>query len=143
MSSLPSSPTSQPARVIVVDDEFGARHQVELALAGSSTARLVAQATNGMRGAELVELEQPDIVVLDLDMPVMSGYEALPLMRLVSPHSRIIVRTNVCATEAEERVLRLGAERLIRKFMAPDELRAVIEQAARDASAAADATSAG
>ena len=113
--------------VLVIDDEYGARLQVELALMTSRSAAIAGEAANGMRGAELAEELQPDIVVLDLSMPVMDGFEALPLIRTVAPRARVIVRTNDDDPASAARAIELGAADFIRKLLAPDELRRVIE----------------
>lgn len=116
-------------RAIVIDDEAESRFQVQVALLASALISLVGEASNGMRGAELAEREQPDVIVLDLDMPVMDGYEALPLLRQVAPGATIVVRSNAAVEDAESRVLRLGARRFVRKFLGMDELRGIVEEA--------------
>jgi len=116
---------------VVIDDDYGARLQVELALLTSTSARVIGQARNGARGAELAERLQPDVIVLDLMMPVMDGYEALPLLRRLCPRARILVRSGNDPLEHEQRALDMGAFAFVPKFIAPDELRDIIEQAAR------------
>lgn len=119
--------TAGPARVLVIDDEYGARLQVELALMTSERVRIVGEAANGMVGAELAEELQPDVIVLDLSMPVMDGFEALPLLRRMAPRAKVLVRSSIDDDEQYERAIALGATRCIRKFVAPDELQAEIE----------------
>lgn len=119
-----------PARVLIVDDEYGARLQVELALTTSNRVEVVGEASNGYRGAELAESLQPDIVVLDLSMPGMDGFEALPLIRALAPNAKVLIRSNEDAHEHEERLRRLGAVGFVPKFIAPDDLRRVVEQVA-------------
>jgi DNA-binding NarL/FixJ family response regulator len=131
-------PRPQPAgpakaSVLVVDDEYGARLQVELALMGSETVEIVGEATHGAQGAEMAERLRPDIVILDLSMPGMDGFEALPLIRTLSPASRVLVRSSREADENEERAMRLGAAGFVPKFMAPDDLRRVVEHVAESA----------
>lgn len=119
-----------PARVLIVDDEYGARLQVELALTTSDTVEVVGEASNGYRGAELAESLQPDIVVLDLSMPGMNGFEALPLIRSLAPNAKVLIRSNEDADEHGDKLQRLGAVGFIPKFIAPDDLRRVVEQVA-------------
>ena len=52
---------------------------------------VVGEAGDGRAGVELVRAERPDVVLLDLAMPVMDGIEALPLIRALVPDARIIV----------------------------------------------------
>ncbi len=120
-------------RVLVIDDEYGARLQVELALVDSEVAELVGQASNGMRGAEQAQELQPDVIVLDLSMPVMDGFEALPLLRTIAPHAVILVRSNHDSERVEQRALALGAARFLPKMMGMDELRVSIEAAVHTA----------
>lgn len=115
------------ARVIVIDDEYGARLQVELAVAESPLLQLAGEADNGMRGAELVESTQPDIVVLDLSMPVMDGFEALPLIRRLCPTARVLVRSSLDGEDAWPHARDLGALEFIPKFVDPAVLRARLE----------------
>ncbi len=122
------SPDGDRARVLVIDDEYGARLQVELALMTSTLARVAAESSNGMRGAEVAEQLQPDIIVLDLSMPLMDGFEALPLLRAVAPDAVILIRSNSEDPDAIQRALDLGGTEFLRKMLAPDELREAIER---------------
>ncbi|MCW2925228.1 MAG: DNA-binding response regulator [Thermoleophilia bacterium] len=117
------------ATVLVIDDDYAARLQVELAILASDKLRMVGEASNGMRGAELAEQLHPDIVVLDLSMPVMDGFEALPLLRTMAPGARVIVRSSNDDPDIADRVRRLGAAAFLPKFMRPEELQASIEDA--------------
>lgn len=118
--------------VIVVDDEYGARLQVELALATSTVLGLVGQASNGPRGAELAERLQPDLVVLDLSMPGMDGFEALPLIRSLAPDAQVLVRSSHDGDEHDVRLRELGATGFIPKFLAPDDLCHLLEAIVRE-----------
>lgn len=127
MDGMNAGTERQPAHVVVIDDEYGARLQVELAVAASPMLRLVGEAGNGMRGAELVEQLQPDIVVLDLSMPLMDGYEALPLIRRLCPTARVLVRSSHDEDDAWPRARDLGAVEYIPKFLDPATLTARLE----------------
>lgn len=127
MDEMDSGTARHPADVVVIDDEYGARLQVELAIETSPRLRLAGQAANGMRGAELVEELQPDIVVLDLSMPVMDGYEALPLIRRLCPTARVLVRSSCDEEDAWPRARDLGAAEFIPKFLDPYALCSRIE----------------
>lgn len=118
-------------RIVTVDDEYGAHVQVELATMDASDVQLIGQATNGRAGAELVEREQPDLVLLDLNMPVMDGFETIPLIRRISPHTRILVWSNYERAEVEPVALELGAHRFVSKFAAPEALLTAIRETGR------------
>jgi two-component system, NarL family, nitrate/nitrite response regulator NarL len=83
-----------PLRVLVVDDEPDVRLLlgVQLAQAGFE---VVGEATDGAQAVSQFEEQRPDAVVLDLLMPGVSGFEAIPLLRAVDPAVGIVAYTAV------------------------------------------------
>jgi len=77
-------------RALVCDDYSMVRETVRPVLveAGFETVR---EATLATEAIALAELLQPEVIVLDLSLPGMSGLQAIPILRLVSPHSAIVV----------------------------------------------------
>ena len=80
----------RPARVVVIDDSVDLRALLSFALSRAGMD-VVGEAGDGSAGIEVVREERPDLVLLDLSMPVMDGVEALPLIRELVPDGRIIV----------------------------------------------------
>src|SRR3954467_15488740 len=78
-------------RVLVVDDSVVVRKIVEHALAGLSDVEVVGTATDGRQGVQQVERLDPDIVTLDIEMPVMDGIEALVAIRRSKPRLPVIM----------------------------------------------------
>ncbi|MEQ4521923.1 MULTISPECIES: response regulator [Nocardioides] len=76
---------------------------------------VVGEAGDGRAGIEVVGRHQPDLVVLDLSMPVMDGLEALPHLRRTSPDSTIVVLSAHGADQMAQRALDLGADGYIEK----------------------------
>ncbi|HZS08347.1 MAG TPA: response regulator [Blastocatellia bacterium] len=66
------------AKVLVVDDIAGIRQMLTHAL---DDEHQVSQATNGQEAVRLAEIEHPDVIIMDLDMPVMDGVEATRLIK--------------------------------------------------------------
>lgn len=91
----------QKWRVLLVDDTADLRLLTRVALERTGRFEIVGEAGNGREGIELAESLRPDMVVLDLDMPVMSGYDALPQILAASPRSQIVVFSGI-AGEAED-----------------------------------------
>ena len=86
-----SSIATERLDVLVIDDEPRHRELCRTVFALHEDLQVVAEAHNGRRGVELAARLRPDVVVLDLRMPIMDGLTALPLIRRVSPMSRIVV----------------------------------------------------
>lgn len=107
-------PHEQPARVVIVDDTPDLRDLLRMALEGAEFS-VVAEAGNGRDGVAMVELHQPDIVLLDLSMPVMDGLEALPLMRQACPGAAIAVLSGFDAAHLTQRALDAGADGYLQK----------------------------
>lgn len=85
------SAAQHPIRVVVVDDVPEIRDIVQMMLESDGRFRIVGQAADGARGIDCVTREQPDVVLLDLDMPGMSGWDALPRIRDVAPAAAVII----------------------------------------------------
>jgi len=73
------------------------------------------QATNGAEAVEIVKKEKVDIVFLDLTMPVMDGYEALPKMMELNPKTKVVVVSADVQEQAKTRVVSLGAQFHVQK----------------------------
>src|SRR4051812_6495397 len=76
---------------------------------------IVGEAADGARAIEVVEREQPDLLVLDVKMPMVGGIEALPRLRDVSPKTRIVMLSVFAAEEMAHPARELGAVGYIEK----------------------------
>jgi DNA-binding NarL/FixJ family response regulator len=77
-------------RLVVIDDSVDLRGLLRFAMSRAGMD-VVGEAGDGQAGVEVVREERPDVVLLDLSMPVMDGVEALPLIRELVPDAQIIV----------------------------------------------------
>jgi two-component system, NarL family, nitrate/nitrite response regulator NarL len=114
-----------PIRILVVDDDPQFRQLVKLVLRKVDDFEIVSEAPDGRTGVEQTEKLQPDVVLLDLMMPGMDGFEALPLIRSAHPQVSVIVLTALDADEAEEGVL-FGAAGFVEKRYIAERLETVI-----------------
>ena len=88
-------------RVLVVDDEDDVRALVRYLLQQTDGFEVVGEAANGREAVDLAAAERPDIVLLDLRMPVMDGADAIPQIREQCPDTRIVVFTADPAADVE------------------------------------------
>ena len=80
-------------KILVVDDNADIRFLVRMQASCLRQSCEVFEATNGVEAIEVASREQPDVIVLDLDMPMLSGDAALPLLRTVAPAAVIAVNS--------------------------------------------------
>jgi len=104
----------RPLRVVIIDDTADLRELLRLALVRGGM-RVVGEAGDGRSGIEAVRVGRPDVILLDLSMPVMDGLEALPHLRVLAPAARIIVLSGFGATQMAERALEVGADGYLQK----------------------------
>ena len=109
---------STVVRVLVVDDTPTLRMLTRLALSGTGF-EVIGEASDGQEGIEQAILLQPDLVLLDLAMPVMDGLEALPLMRQALPNGRVVIVSGFDRRAMEDQVIAAGAHAYLQKGLTP------------------------
>jgi DNA-binding NarL/FixJ family response regulator len=114
--------------VVLVDDRDDIRRLLAMLLDDEPDFVVVAEGSNGREAIQLTEQHQPDLVVLDNDMPVMTGLEALPHVLEAAPTRVVLFSSD--ADDLREQALRLGAARAVTKSTGVltfvDELRTVL-----------------
>ncbi len=108
-------------RVVLVDDTPSLRMLTRLAL-DDTGFEVVGEAGDGLAGVNMVKQMEPDLVLLDLAMPVMDGLEALPLMREALPSLRVVIISGFDRKAMEEQVMEAGADGYVQKGTPPDVL---------------------
>ncbi len=104
-------------KVLIVDDSPTARMAITKMLKGDPQIRIVGTASNGKEAVEKVKRLKPDIVTLDIEMPIMNGLEALTEIKKISPETKVIVVSTAtkAGTEATLKACELGADEYITK----------------------------
>jgi DNA-binding NarL/FixJ family response regulator len=98
-----------PIRILTADDHPLIRGGVALFLATEPGMKVVAEAANGEEALEKYRQERPDLVLMDLSMPVMDGLEATRAILAEFPDARIVVLTTYAGDEDIHRALDAGA----------------------------------
>ncbi len=114
MSSVSEGADHDPLRVVIIDDTADLRQLLRLALERSGF-EVVAEAGDGKAGIETVRQHRPDVVVIDLAMPVMDGIEALPALRRLVPEAKIIVLSGFGSQQMSARAVAAGADGYVQK----------------------------
>ena len=111
-------------RVLIVEDEKPLSHALELKLKHEGFA--VTTAFNGQECLNLIDSQQFDVVLLDLMMPVMDGFQVLEQLQQKQNKPAVFVLSNLSQHEDEERVLALGARKFFIKSDTP--LTTIVEE---------------
>jgi CheY-like chemotaxis protein len=115
------------ARVLVIDDEPDVRWLIRISLERAGHEVLLAE--DGLRGVALAQKQRPEVIVLDLMMPVMDGYGVLAELGKDdrTSHVPVLVLSARAIPEEAERATRAGARRFIEKPFDPDDLTSELE----------------
>jgi CheY-like chemotaxis protein len=115
---------AQP-RILVVDDDTSIRSFVEMAL--DSEGYAVSTATNGVQALAVTDQVHPDLILLDMRMPIMDGWTFARMYRdQAGPHAPIVVIT--AATDAGERAAEIQADGFLGKPFDLDELLVLVSK---------------
>jgi len=114
-------------KYLVVDDSKLARLSLIKSLKTHVADAEILQAVNGEEAVKVVQTQKPDIVFLDLTMPVMDGYTALPLMIEESPKLKVIVVSADVQEKAKTMVIELGAQLHVQKPINADKMQNILE----------------
>jgi DNA-binding NarL/FixJ family response regulator len=121
----------RPISVVIADDHTLFAEALALSLRSDPRFEVLGLAENGRQAVDLAASTNPDVVLMDLHMPVMDGIEATRRLSLASPRSRVVVVTASTSPADGARARAAGACAYIRKWSSSDELRdAVLEAAA-------------
>ena len=126
----------QPIRVVLADDTRDIRLLLSLALELAGGFEVVGEAADGSEAITQATVHQPDVVLLDLAMPVLDGLQALPQIREGAPDSLVVVLSGFGAEAMGEEAVRLGAATYVQKGVNPTELAEQLRALVRDKAAA-------
>ena len=111
-----------PIRVMLVEDHLMVRVGLAAIINATPGMQVVAEAGSGQIAVDLFRRHHPDITLLDLRMPGMSGVDAIKAVRAESPEARFIVLTTYDGDEDIHRALKAGANGYLLKDMGRNEL---------------------
>ena len=117
MNNTGPAASLEPIRVMLVDDSAVVRGFISRILEGDPEIKVVASVANGQQGISSATRYHPDIVILDIEMPVMDGITALPQILAASPGVRVLMCSTLTVRNAEitMKALQLGATDTIAK----------------------------
>lgn len=108
---IPPDLQADRAQVVVVDDEPSVTRLIARAIQLAYPEMAVAEAHDGFEAGTMVATDRPDVVILDLRMPGMDGFEVCRLIKLqeATRHAQIVAMTAYPSPESERKILQCGA----------------------------------
>ena len=118
-------------RVLLIEDHFLARVALHSVLSGHPQIQIVGEAGDGELGISMYRSLHPDVVVLDLRLPRISGFDVISALRKEFPSVRIVVLSNYQGSEDIYRAVRNGAMAYLTKDASGEELLSAIQSVDR------------
>jgi DNA-binding NarL/FixJ family response regulator len=112
----------EPVRVIIADDEPLVRADIRAILDSDAGIEIVGEASDGHEAVELVRATHPDVAVLDIRMPRMSGIEATSELRELGAHTAVVILTTFGNDDNIAQAIGAGADGFLIKASAPRDL---------------------
>ena len=111
-----------PIRVLIADDTTDFRLLLRINLEIDGRFDVVGEAKNGAEAVTMAEAEHPDVVILDLAMPVMDGLQAAEAIHRSSSTTKIVVLTGFSEAPVAEKAFAAGADKFLEKGISLDQL---------------------
>lgn len=122
--------TEEAATILLIDDHPMLRNGVKQLITMDPQLQVIAEASNGEQGVELAGLHDPDLILLDLNMPGMNGLETLDRLRQTALSGRVVVFSVSNHEDDVVNALKRGADGYLLKDMEPEDLLKALHQAA-------------
>ena len=120
----------QSVRVLVVDDQPLFAEAISVLLKLNEGIEVVGTAADGQEAVDRAIALEPDLVLMDIQMPRLDGIAATRRIRRRLPHTKILMMTALTGDEYVEQALQAGAEACVRKFSHAGDLLTAIEEIA-------------
>lgn len=106
---------SEPIKVIIADDHVLYRAGVKTALSAKKDVKVIAEADNGMHLLNMLKMVPVDVILLDIQMPIMDGITALPEIKKLYPHVKVIMLTMMDDHSMITKLMEIGANSYLTK----------------------------
>jgi DNA-binding NarL/FixJ family response regulator len=130
MEELAAAASAGEIGVLICDDLDAMRKLLRIVIELRPGLRVLGEACDGNEAIAEAKRLQPDVILLDLSMPVCTGFDALPEIKQVAPEAEIIVLSGFVGPTTATTVLARGAARCIEKGANPNEIATAIEEVA-------------
>jgi len=115
------------AKIVIVDDHEMFREGMKLLIETEGIGEVVAEAENGQQFLDMLENHSPDLVIMDIEMPVMGGLEATTKAIAIRSYLKILILTLQCQKEDCNDLIKAGARGFVLKSAGKQELEKAIK----------------
>jgi DNA-binding NarL/FixJ family response regulator len=119
---------SAKIRILIVDDKAHVRQGLQTVLQLSEGFEIVGEACNGLEAIRAAELLKPEVVLMDLEMPVLGGLEATRRIKEQYPEIGVVILTIHGSDDVREQAMRAGSDAFVEKEAPTEDLIAVIQE---------------
>jgi DNA-binding NarL/FixJ family response regulator len=126
-----STESAAPIRILLVDDHNVVRQGLRMVLSLENDLQVVGEAANGLEAVEQVQALQPQVVLMDLLMPVMNGVDAIRTIKAAHPEIEVVALTSVLEDHLVIDAVEAGAMGYLLKETGPETLFEAIRAASR------------
>lgn len=121
--------TEKPTNILIVDDHQMVRIGLTTVINSFDNMRVFGEASNGLEAVEMCREAQPDVILMDIKMPVLDGIEATKRILSQHPHVRVIGLTSFNQDDLIKEMLMAGASGYLLKDASREDIRDAIEKA--------------
>ena len=112
---MPDKDLKEPIKVIIADDHVLYRAGVKTALSAKSDVKVIAEADNGSHLLNMLKMIPVDVILLDIQMPIMDGIATLPEIKKIAPNAKVIMLTMMEDHSMVTKLMELGANSYLPK----------------------------
>ncbi|ADZ89725.1 response regulator transcription factor [Marinomonas mediterranea] len=116
-------------KILVVDDSISLRTISKKILSGQDDFNVIGEAADGAQALELLKTVEPDVIILDLVMPIMDGKETLSKIMERGHKAKVVIASSVGGEDSVEECLKLGATSYVQKPYEHEDLVRVVRLA--------------
>jgi DNA-binding NarL/FixJ family response regulator len=117
-------------RVVIADDSYLMRERIRELITGNTNVEVVGESENGLSALEMIKLHRPDLAIIDIRMPGMSGIALLNKIREMNLKVKTCILTNYPSAQYRKKCIEAGVDYFLSKADGFDDLNAIIESIA-------------
>ncbi len=127
-SLVGSEKSNSPIRIVLVDDNEVVRNSLKLFIAVSEGLQWVGEASNGHEAISACAFHQPDLILMDINMPSMNGIEATRIISQKFPDVIVLALTSLSDDGNIQKIIEAGAVSVISKQISIDDITRIIRE---------------